>query len=121
MAVEAAILGRDHRLRQPRRHLFQGQRLAEQIAKGGDGAAVIGEDGDARPALGDCELIGVGQGEGEIGKRPAADDQPPQKYEKPKLEEAAENPAATAAPRRAARRRRIGTFAAPRTGARASV
>src|SRR6185437_3389421 len=52
MLVEAAILGCDHRLRQKRRHLLEGQRLAEQIAEGGENAAVLGEDRDARPPLG---------------------------------------------------------------------
>src|SRR5207302_7636388 len=32
MAVETAVLGSDHRFRQKRRHLLEGQRLAEQIA-----------------------------------------------------------------------------------------
>ncbi len=42
MAVEPAILGRDHRFRQHRRHLRQSQRLPEQVAEGRDRAAVIG-------------------------------------------------------------------------------
>ena len=64
MAVEAAVLGRDHRLRQVGRHLLQGQRLAEQIAEGGDQAAVGGEDRDARPPLGDGELARCRAGSG---------------------------------------------------------
>ena len=44
MAVEPAVLGRDHRLRQKGRHLLQGQRLAEQIAEAGERAAVGSED-----------------------------------------------------------------------------
>ncbi len=36
MAVEAAVLGGDHRSRQVGRHLLEPQRLAEQIAEGGD-------------------------------------------------------------------------------------
>ncbi len=60
MAVEAAILGGDHRLRQIGRHLRQGQRLAEQIAEGRQEAAVRGEDRRARAPLGPGELARVG-------------------------------------------------------------
>ena len=77
MLVEAPVLGGDHRFRQKRRHLLQGQRLTEQIAKAGDEAAILGEDRDARAALGDRQLTGVGQGEGEIGERAAAENRSP--------------------------------------------
>ena len=81
MAVEAAVLGRDHRLRQIGRHLLQAQRLAEQVAEGRDQAAVGGEDRDARPPLGDGQLAGVGQGQREIAEHAAAEDRRPQRQQ----------------------------------------
>ena len=81
MLVEAPVFGGDDGLRQIGRHLLQRQRLAEQIAKGGDDAAVPGENRDAGPPLGDRQLIGVGQGQGEIGKHAAAENRPPQKQQ----------------------------------------
>ena len=90
MAVEAAVLGGDHRLRQKGRHFLQRQRLAEQIAEGGERAAVFGQDRDARPPLGGGQLAGVGQGQREIGERDAADNRAPQGHEQRQPEQAAE-------------------------------
>ena len=57
------------------------EKFREQIAKGGEEAAILGEDCHARAALGHRQLTGVGQGEGEIAERPAADDRAPQTHQ----------------------------------------
>src|SRR6266853_5629208 len=89
MAVEAAVLGRDDRLRQIGRHLLQGQRLAEQSAEIGQRAAILGEDRDGRAALRRPELTGIGQGQREIAERAAAKDGRPQDEENDKPQQAA--------------------------------
>ena len=52
MAVEAPVLGGDHRLRQVARHVLEPQRLAEEIAEGGHERAVGGEQRHRGPPLG---------------------------------------------------------------------
>ena len=59
MAVKAAVLGGEHRLRQIGRHFLQGQRPAEQIPVSCEEAAVGGEDRDARAPLRLRQLAGV--------------------------------------------------------------
>src|SRR4051794_27552188 len=102
MAVEAAVLGGDHRLRQEGRHLPQADRLAEQGAEGAEGAAVRRQDRDARPALADAELAGVGQGEGEISEDAAAQDRAPQQQQQTEAGEPTEQRTPASAPRRSA-------------------
>ena len=78
MAIKAAILGRDHRLRQKRRHLFEAQGFAEQIAETGQRAAVLRQDRDGRPTQRGAKLAGVGEGQREIADCAAAQDRGPQ-------------------------------------------
>ncbi len=92
MAVEAAVLGGDHRLWQIGRHFLQRDRLPKQIAESGKRAAVLSQDRDARPALADAELAGIGQGKGEIGEAAAGEDRRPQKQQQAEPCDAAEQP-----------------------------
>src|SRR6202041_3401926 len=87
--------------RQIGRHLLQGQWLTEQVAERRDDAAVTGEDRDARPTLGDRQLIGVRQGQREIAERAAADYRAPQSQEEGEPQRAPEKASPGASLRRA--------------------
>src|SRR6266851_468340 len=88
MVVEAAILGGDHGRRQIGRQVPEAQRLAEQIAIGGDDAAVGAEDGDAWPAGGHGQIADRRQGERKIGGGAAAEDHAPEDDEQRDTDEA---------------------------------
>ena len=79
MAVKAPVLGRDHRIGQVFRQVLEAQRLAEQIAIGGDQRAVLGEERDARLALRRPEIARVGQGERANAEHAEPGDEAPQR------------------------------------------
>ena len=122
MAVEAAVLGGDDRRWQRGRHLIEPQRLAKEIAKAGDKAAVRGEDRHRRAALGQGQVARVGQRQGKIAERAAADDEAPQHEKNGELYRAAQKAAAAwvgsgrGAARRALVRRRRAVDSPARRG-----
>ncbi len=105
MAVEAPVLGRDHRLGQVFRHLVDAQRLAEEIAERGDKRAVRREQRHRRPPLGHRKVLGRGQGQREIAERAPAQDRHPQRRDEAPLPPA---PARPPFPRRLLLRRGLG-------------
>src|SRR6516165_10864578 len=78
MAVETAVLGRDHGLRHVGRHFLQSQGLPEEVAVSGEQTPVRRQYCDARAALGAGELARVWKGESEITDNSGPDDQDPQ-------------------------------------------
>ncbi len=99
MAVEAPVLGGDHRRRQIARHVTEAQRLAEEVAIGGHERAVRGQERHRGTPVGQRQRVDWRQRQREIGDNPAADDYRPQEA---KQRPAPDAPARRSPPRRLA-------------------
>ena len=77
MLVKAPVLGGQHGLRQGRGQLAQFDRRPVEIAAGGQGRAVGGEDGNRRAAGGGNGRVHIGQVGGVPGHHPADQDYAP--------------------------------------------